>query len=136
MSTYFKFIWLFVCLTCFVAYAFEYYIGTWCEANTDGLFYAWYDWLWPSNRDEGVLIFFKKKSNFLFSLYSIGCLIPLPVIFECWWLIRKFCFSTQKSPKLSHLPVVIMFTDDVPETIKKWVDIKTCKLYLLYIIVI
>ena len=76
VSTYFKFIWLFVCLTCFVAYAFEYYIGTWCEANTDGLFYAWYDWLWPSNRDEGVLIFLKKI------LISYFHYTPLDVLFH------------------------------------------------------
>ncbi|KAG2599708.1 two-component response regulator ORR12-like [Panicum virgatum] len=33
-----------------------------------------------------------------------------------------FLLEMKKSPKLSHLPVVIMFTDDVPETIKKCLE--------------
>ena len=71
VSTYFKFIWLFECLICFAAYAFEYCIGTWCKANPDGLLYAWYDWLWSSSRGEGMLIFMKEIYNFHYTPLNV-----------------------------------------------------------------
>ena len=56
-----KYTYLFRLIWLLTKYLFDMHlnIGTWCAVDSDGLLYAWYDWLWPSSWGEGRFLWRK-----------------------------------------------------------------------------